>query len=226
MDGKSFVQQSLSLGTFLVLAYASYFLILLSVPYIDGESHVDFLATKQLIYHIKVWRYSFYIHVFTSPIVIVAGLLQFNRWVIANWPKVHKISGYIYTIVILFITGPAAFVMSLMANGSYPAQISFILLSILWIVFTYLSYRSIKRGNVRAHLIWNLRSFALTLSAVTLRAYVYMLNSYGPQIGQIETYVLVSYLSWIPNLIVVELLIRLKYPEYLLGYTKLFRGKK
>lgn len=221
MKTKYVLQQLLSLGAFLVIAYASYFLILLSLPYIDGESHTDFLRTKQLIYHIKAWRYSFYIHVFTSPIVIVAGLLQFNRWVLAHWPKVHRISGYVYTIVVLFITGPAAFVMSLMANGGYPSQISFTVLSVLWIIFTYLSYRHIRKGNVRAHLIWNLRSFALTLSAITLRIYVYLFNAYGPEMGQIETYVLVSYLSWIPNLLIVELLILLKYPEFLLKYKRL-----
>lgn len=226
MNGKSFGQQFLSLGVFLGIAYASYLLILLALPYIDGESHVGFLADKQLIYHIKVWRYSFYIHVFTSPIVIIAGLLQFNRWILANWPRVHRISGYTYTIVTLFITGPAAFVMSLMANGGYPAQISFTMLSVLWIFFTYLSYHHIRKGSVRAHLIWNLRSFALTLSAATLRVYVYLLNAYGPQMGQIETYVLVSYLSWIPNLIFVEILILLKYPEYLMKYKNLIRSKK
>ncbi|MCR9171970.1 MAG: DUF2306 domain-containing protein [bacterium] len=225
MNIKSFGQQFLSLGVFLAIAYASYLLILLSLPYVDGESHVGFLRDKQLIYHIKTWRYSFYTHVFTSPIVIIAGLLQFNRWVLANWPKVHKISGYTYTLVVLFVTGPAAFVMSLMANGGYPAQISFTTLSVLWIFFTYLSYYHIKRGSVRAHLIWNMRSFALTLSAVTLRVYVYLLNSYGPQMGQEETYILVSYLSWIPNLLIVELLILLKYPEYLMNYRKLVRGK-
>lgn len=225
MNAKSSVQRFLSLGTFICIAYASYLLILLSLPYINGESHVGFLRDKQMIYHIKIWRYSFYTHVFTSPIVIVAGLFQFNRWIIANWPKVHKTSGYVYTLVVLFITGPAAFVMSLMANGGYPAQISFTVLSTLWILFTYLSYRHIKKGNVRLHMIWNLRSFALTLSAVTLRVYVYLLNSYGPQLGQVETYILVSYLSWIPNLIIVELLIWLKYPEYLLEYRNLLRRK-
>lgn len=220
MDAKRFLQQFLNLGTFLVLAYASYLLILLSLPYIDGESHTDFLSTKQLIYHIKWWRYSFYVHVFTSPLVIVAGLFQFNRWILGHWPKVHKISGYVYTLVVLFITGPAAFLMSLWANGGYVSQISFATLSLLWILFTYIAYRKIRKGNVRAHLIWNLRSFALTLSAVTLRLYVYLLNSYGPDMGQVETYILVSYLSWIPNLLIVELLILLKYPEYLLRFKQ------
>ncbi|PWL23942.1 MAG: hypothetical protein DCO96_15310 [Fluviicola sp. XM-24bin1] len=225
MNAKSFVQQFLSSGTFLVIAYASYLLILLSVPYIDGESHTDFLASKQLIYHIKVWRYSFYIHVFTSPLVIVAGLLQFNRWVLGNWPKVHKTAGYVYTIVVLFISGPSAFVMALMANGSYPAQISFTTIALLWIFFTYMGYHHIRRGNVRAHLIWNLLSYSLTLSAVTQRLYVYLLKAYGPQIGQVEAYVIISYLSWIPNLLFAYGLILLKYPEYLMKYRKLVRRK-
>ncbi len=224
MNLKRIRQQFLSFGAFVLIAYASYFLILLSLPYIDGESHVDFLRTKQLIYHIKLWRYSFYIHVFTSPLVIVAGLFQFNRWILANWSKVHRISGYVYTSVVLLINGPAAFVMSLWANGSYPSQVSFTLLSILWILFTYLGYHHIRKGNVRSHLIWNLRSFALTLSAITLRAYVYLFNAYGPEMGQVETYIFVSYLSWIPNLLIVELLIVLKYPEFLLGYKKSIRG--
>lgn len=214
-------QQLLSLGAFLVVAYASYFLILLSLPYIDGESHTDFLRTKQLIYHIKVWRYSFYIHVFSSPVIIVAGLLQFNRWILKHWPKIHRISGYAYTTVVLFISGPAAFVMSLMANGGYGSQVSFTLLSVLWILFTYIAYLRIRKGNIRSHLVWNMRSFALTLSAVTLRAYVYLFNAYGPEMGQVETYIIVSYLSWIPNLLIVELLIYFKYPEFLLKYKTL-----
>lgn len=218
MKSKRGIQQFFNLGTFLVLAYASYLLILLSLPYIDGESHTDFLRSKQLIYHIKWWRYSFYIHVFTSPLVIVAGILQFNRWILRNWPKVHRVSGYVYTITVLFITGPAAFLMSLWANGGRISQVSFSTLSVLWILFTYIAYRKIRKGNIRSHLIWNMRSFALTLSAVTLRLYVYLFNSYGPDMGQLETYILVSYLSWIPNLLIVELLIKLKYPEYLLQY--------
>ncbi len=225
MNAKSLVQQFLSLGTFLVIAYASYLLILLSLPYADGESHTDFLASKQFIYHIKVWRYSFYIHVFTSPLVITAGLLQFNRWVLAHWPKVHKTAGYVYTIVVLFISGPSAFVMALMANGSYPAQISFTTLSLLWIFITYMGYYHIKRGNVRAHLIWNLLSYSLTLSAITQRLYTYLLQAYGPQVHPVEAYVWISYLSWIPNLIFAYVLVLLKYPEYLLKYKKLVRRK-
>lgn len=220
MKIKTAGQQFLQLGTFLAIAYASYLLILLSLPYIYFEPRVEFLETKQLIYHIKVWRYSFYIHVFTSPIVILCGLLQFNRWILKKSPKTHRISGYIYILVLLFVTGPAAFVMSLMANGGYISQISFTTLSVLWILFTFLAYRSIRKGAVRKHTIWMLRSYALTLSAVTLRLYMYLLSEFEVNMEPRETYILVSYLSWIPNLFFIQILIWLKYPEFLLKYKE------
>lgn len=216
MKIRSILQKSFSLGTFVAIAYASYLLILLSLPFTSFERDIDFLETKQLIYHIKVWRYSFYIHVFSSPFIIVAGLLQFNRWIINNKPKIHKAAGYIYVIVVLFISGPTAFVMSLYANGNRISQTSFVVLSTLWILFTYLSYRRIKKGDTESHVKWNLRSYALTLSAVTLRFYLYMFDVLNIHIGPRESYMIVAYLSWMGNLAIVELLIYLKYPAFLL----------
>lgn len=217
---KSAGQQFLSIGTFLAIAYASYLLILLSLPYIYFEPRVEFLETKQLIYHNKVWRYSFYTHVFTSPIVILCGLLQFNRWVLKKSPKTHRFSGYVYILVLLFVTGPAAFVMSLMANGGYISQISFTTLSVLWILFTFLAYRAIRKGDVRKHTVWMIRSYALTLSAVTLRVYMYLMIEYKADLGPREMYILVAYLSWIPNLFFAQILIWLKYPEYLMAFKR------
>lgn len=205
-----------SVAAFIAIAYASYLLILLSLPYIHFERDVDFLATKQLIYHIKPWRVSFYIHVFTSPLVIVAGLLQFNRWIYHNRPRIHKLSGYIYIIVLLFISGPAAFIMSVYANGGYVAQTSFVTLSLLWILFTFIAYRKVRKGEFESHIKWNMRSYALTLSAVTLRFYAYLFDYFHIGLGPRETYIVLAYMSWIPNLIFVELLIYWKYPEYLL----------
>lgn len=207
-----------NVGAFIIIAYASYLLILLSLPYIHFEKNVDFLATKQLIYHIRPWRISFYVHVFTSPLVIIAGLLQFNRYVLKKSPRIHHFSGYIYVIVVLLITGPAAFVMSLYANGGYTAQFSFVTLSSLWLLFTFIAYRKIRNGNIESHVKWNLRSYALTLSAVTLRFYAYLFDVFNVDLGPRETYIVIAYMSWIPNLLFVELLIFLKYPKYLLGF--------
>ncbi len=214
---KSILRGVLSFGGFIALLYASYLLILLSLPYIHFERDVEFLETKQLIYHIKSWRYSFYIHVFSSPIVILSGLFQFNRWIIRNKPKIHRILGYIYIVSVLLIAAPSALIMAFYANGGYVAQVSFVALTICWILCTWIAYKKAKKGNYPSHVNWMLRSYALTLSAVTLRFYAYLFDVFNVNLPPRETYILLSYLSWIPNLIIVQVMIYFNYPRYLLG---------
>ncbi|NVK66832.1 MAG: DUF2306 domain-containing protein [Flavobacteriales bacterium] len=215
----SILSKLINSAAFLAIAYASYLLILLSLPYIYFEPNVEFLGTKQWIYHIDLWRISFYVHVFSSPIVIIAGLFQFNKWMIRNRPKWHKALGYTYVVTVLLISGPAALVMSFYANGGRVAQTSFVLLSFCWIIFTFISFWKVKKGNFLAHIKWNIRSYALTLSAVTLRFYAYLFDVFEVQLGPKETYILLAYLSWIPNLILAELLIAFGYARHLLKST-------
>lgn len=203
-------------AAFLAILYASYLLILLSLPYIHFQPNVEFLGTKQLIYHIDLWRISFYIHVFTSPIVILSGLLQFNRWILNKRPKIHRGLGYAYIATVLLISGPSALVMSFYANGGRVAQTSFVLLTFFWIITTLLSFLKAKKGDYLSHTKWNIRSYALTLSAVTLRFYAYVFDVLEIRMGPKETYILLAYLSWIPNLMIAEVLIIAKYPQFLL----------
>lgn len=198
------------------ILYASYLLLLLSLPYVYFKPGVEFLATKQLIYHIDSWRISFYVHVFASPIVILSGLFQFNRVLIHTYPKVHRFVGKMYIITVLFVSGPSALVMAFYANGGYLSQISFVLLSLCWMLFTWLSFRFARKVDFRRHANWAIRSYALTLSAVTLRFYAYLFDIYNVPLPPRETYILLSYLSWLPNLFIVELLIRFGYPNSLL----------
>jgi hypothetical protein len=72
------------------LALATYLMFQLSVPYVSFQKNIDFLATKQNVYHIDYWRYAFYAHVFTSILVLPAGLRSLQKFFsaaacIANW---------------------------------------------------------------------------------------------------------------------------------------------
>lgn len=201
---------------FVVIAYASYLLILLSLPYIHFEKNVEFLLTKQLIYHLKWWKYSFYVHVFSSPVVILTGLVQFSKYLLQHYPRFHRFCGKTYLVFVVFISGPSALLMALYANGGYLAQISFVVLSTLWMVFSVLSYVKIRSGKIELHANWMLRSYALTLSAVSLRFYAYLFDVFNVGITPKETYILIAYLSWIPNLILAELLIRLGFIRHLM----------
>lgn len=216
---KSILIGFINSAAFLAILYSSYLLILLSLPYIHFEPNVEFLGTKQLIYHIDLWRISFYVHVFTSPIVILSGLLQFNRWILKNRPKLHRGLGYAYISTVLLISGPSALVMSFYANGGRIAQTSFVLLTFFWIITTLISFLKAKKGNYLSHTQWNIRSYALTLSAVTLRFYAYLFDVLEIHMGPKETYILLAYMSWIPNLLIAEILIWMKYPQFLLRFA-------
>lgn len=193
------------------ILWASYLLIKLSLPYIHFIPGVEFLVTKQLIYHIDWWRWSFYIHVFFSPIVILSGLLQFLRRFAYTYPTFHRWTGKVYVFTILFISGPSGLIMSFYANGGYPAQVSFVTLSCLWIISTYLGYHYARKKSFDKHLLWTFRSYALTLSAVTLRFYAYLFDVFKVNLPPVEAYTTLAYLSWIPNLMVVQLLQKFGY---------------
>ncbi len=190
------------------ILYASYLLLLLSLPYLDMRRGIDFLKTKQLIYHIKHWRYSFYIHVFTSILIITSGLFQFSKTILNNYTKIHRVSGFIYLAATLLISGPAALVMSFYANGGYPAQTSFVILSILWLGTTFLAYYFVRKKDYERHGKWMVRSYALTLSAVSLRLYSYLFDLFHFTMDPIDLYILLSWMSWIPNLIIAEIFIK------------------
>lgn len=201
------ISKTLKIVFFCLILYASYLLFLLSIPYLQFNRGVGFLETKQFVYHIKSWRYGFYIHVFSSIFILIIGLFQFNTFVIKR-KILHRCLGYSYIFLLLFVSGPAALILSFYANGGVLAQFSFAILSILWIGSTFLALYFAWKKKFELHGNFLIRSYALTLSAVTLRFYAYLFDKINLNLGPVDTYILISYLGWIPNLIVAEILIQ------------------
>jgi hypothetical protein len=186
-------------------------MILLTLPYTALGPGIDFLKTKAFIYHKLHWRLSFYVHVFTGIFALLAGLTQFSRTLLVKFPKLHRMMGYAYVINVLLITGPAALVMSFYANGGWPAKTSFILQSIAWIFCTAMALKQARTGRFEAHGNWMLLSFSLTLAALTLRSYAALLAIAGSNLRPVDKYTLIAWASWVPNLLVAGLLIRLGF---------------
>ena len=192
------------LGLFAVL------MMRISYPYLvpPFPTNIDFLATKQDVLHIKPWKIAFYIHISSSFLVILAGLTQFSNTILKKYPKTHRNIGKLYVAVILFISGPSGLLMAFYANGGILGQIAFTTLSILWITFTYLAYHYIRKGNVFKHGKWMFRSFALSLSAVTLRLLMFLIGILPFYVDFEIVYVINGWLSWTLNLGITEILIR------------------
>ncbi len=207
----------LSWSTAAAILYASWLLILLTLPYLTFERTTDFLASKQLVYHLDWWRLSFYVHIFSSPVVILSGLIQFNRKLIKFYPRIHRTTGKIYVATVLFISGPAALVMAFYANGNDLTKTSFVILSCLWLLFTWQGYRLARQRDFVRHGNFLLRIYALTLSAVTLRFYAYTMDITGVDLSPKDAYMILSWISWIPNLLLAEAMIRYGYVRRLLS---------
>lgn len=190
----------------MLIALFCWLMIGLSLPYLSFETDVDFLLTKQKIIHIKHWRYAFYTHVLLSIFSLAAGLTQFSGYVLKKHPRIHRTMGYVYVIDVICLAGPSGLIMAFYANGTVVSKTSFVLLSLLWIGFTAQALVKAVKKEFRAHEAWMIRSFALTLSAITLRLLALILPHFIHLDARTE-YALIAWLSWVLNLLVAEWII-------------------
>lgn len=201
-----YARKAISILWVAAVLYCTTLMVWITLPYLSFKLNVDFLITKQRIIHLKHWRYAFYAHIFTSAFVLLAGAVQFWPYFLMHFRKWHRRIGKMYVYIILFISGPAGMIMSFYANGSWVAKSSFIILSTLWLLFTGLAfYYAVKRGIVK-HRKFMIRSYALTLSAITLRLYALILPHLIFLDGRTE-YAVLAWSSWTINLVIAELII-------------------
>jgi hypothetical protein len=182
-------------------------MIKLVLTYVNLQSNVGFLEFKQDYIDIPIWKASFYIHVFSSTLCLLAGLTQFSGTILKDFPKTHKWIGKLYVYNILVINFPAGMIMAFYANGLWPTKLAFVILDLLWFWFTLISILAIKAGNIQGHKNNIMRSFALTFSAVTLRIWNEILSA-TINIDPLSLYQINSWLGFVPNLIAIELYIR------------------
>lgn len=175
-------------------------------PYTTWAWDVDFLLTKQMIIHLDHYRLAFYTHIFTSLVVLFCGAVLFSNYILKNYAQIHRAFGKAYVALLLLFAAPSGLIMAFYANGGWPAKLSFLVLVPLWWWTTYKGYQTARQRDFGEHKKWMMRSYALTLSAISLRIYQLILGSFF-YIDPLMQYIFVSWASWLGNLIIVEYLI-------------------
>lgn len=212
MNSQKYGISFLQISSYILFVIYSFFCILMvniSLKYIGFNDKAAFLAIKQWIIGNQVWKTSFYIHVFCSPVLLLAGFSQFFK-VNQLSNKIHRLSGRLYVIILLFLAAPSGLIMAYYANGGIWAQTAFISLAIFWIFFTFMAYTKVRNQKFNEHKKWMYRSFALTLSAITLRSWKFLIYFFFRP-NPMDVYIIVAWMGWVPNLIIAEWLIsRLK----------------
>jgi len=196
----------LNIALLVLLAFFCWLMARIIFNYIPYNTDVGFLRIKQQYIHIDHWRTAFFIHVYASMWVLFAGFTQFSRSLQRKNPRLHRTMGYIYTIDILLITGPAGLLMGFYANGGLSSRIAFVTLASLWIFFTAMALHKARKKDFKSHRNFMIRSYALTLSAITLRAWKFGINN-SFELPPMDVYRAVAWLGWVVNLAVAEIII-------------------
>jgi hypothetical protein len=199
------------LKTLLIAGFGYFFWLMLKITleYIPFNPNVSFLMIKQTEVQDRPEYLSFfYTHVYTSIFVLISGFLAILRKDF-SFKNFHKNMGRIYIFLILIFAAPSGIYMGLFANGGFLSKISFVILGFLWWLTTYKAYQSARQKRFKEHKQWMWRSFALTLSALTLRIWkVIIVYLFHP--NPMDVYQIIAWLGWIPNILLIEYLITKK----------------
>lgn len=169
------------------------------------ESDSVFLQLKQAAVRTGWYMPAFYCHVIGSSMILIAGLFQFSKKVYNNRP-LHKALGKLYVFGVLFFAAPGAYVMTFYINRGPVVFGSFFIQNTLWVLFTFYAWQLIMKGHIDDHIKYMRRSFALAFAAVTLRLYIWLFNTLGISIDFKYNYVIIAFASWVPNLIMAEII--------------------
>ncbi|SDE04591.1 DUF2306 domain-containing protein [Niabella drilacis] len=190
-----------------LLAFFSFLMLEITLRYIPASSTASFLQIKQtevtgLWYYLPV----FYMHVYSSVCCLVAGFTQFSPALLKKRRSVHRAVGYLYVGVVLLFSAPTGFIMGMHANGGWVVVLFFTVLSVLWWGFTWQAVTAAKKKDFRRHRFMMIRSYALALSAITLRLWKWVLvQLFHP--APMDVYVVVAGLGWVPNWLCAEYII-------------------
>jgi hypothetical protein len=141
------------------------------------------------------------LHFVGGAIVLASGALQFHRGLRNARPVLHRWTGRIY-IVGALVGGLAGLALAFRSFGGLVTHFGFGMMAVLWLFTTATAYRHIRAGNVARHQVWMIRSYALTLAAVTLRFYLPLSVISGLDFE--ASYQAIAWLCWVPNLIIAE----------------------
>lgn len=149
---------------------ASALLVRETARYFSFDPDFAFFVERPGLAADRVWTACFYVHVaggmlclVTCPLLLWNGIRNGSR-------TLHRAVGRIHAVAALGWVGPSGLYMAPFSKGGVAGQLGFGLLGIWFVATTLLGIHAIRRGALRAHAVWMLRSYSLVLSALSFRA--------------------------------------------------------
>lgn len=200
ISAKVYIMQPAKWGYFLLAFIIGIFIVIKSIEYWSPQFAHGFLSDKEEFFF--YYRFFLYTHMLAGPVALFAGLFQFT-W---RRHRLHSWIGRIYIVSILVFAAPAGFAMAWYAADGFWSVSNFLLLSLLWFYFTLKAFQKARLRQFEAHQNWMIRSFILTNSAVLLRVFSYFSNHWH-LMEPVTGYLIIGWLSWLPFLLIFEILL-------------------
>lgn len=182
----------MALLSLLVAAYAAFHVATGFVHLADGVAQNGFISPLGL-----------QVHIGASAVALAIGPFQFLPWIRMRARAVHRWMGRVY-VAACFAGGAAGGAIAMFTTAGPVAGLGFFLLAVFWLIFTALALRAALKRDFATHERFMIRSFALTLAAVTLRIYLPIGASLSPD-DFILPYTIIAWVSWVPNLVIAEM---------------------
>ncbi len=145
------------------------------------------------------------LHVLGAATALLVSPFQFLSRFRNRRSGLHRLVGRLYVAACL-LGGVAGLPLALGSTAGPVASAGFAMLALLWLTATGVGWRRAIERRSAEHRRWMLRSWALTMAAVTLRLYLPLLPLLG--IDFLAGYRAIAWLCWIPDLAAVEFYLR------------------
>ena len=192
--------------------------IIALAPYITFNSENFNNATARYVTESTLRYVGLFVHAFAGGIALLIGPFQFLDGFRKRRQNLHRWMGRIYLVSIL-IGGLSAFIIAPGMISGLVGEVGLLSLAVLWLWTGWNAYSSIRKGDVKSHREWMIRSFALTFAAATLRLWLgtliatqlpFLQTKYAGDFDAlfVEVYRVVMWLCWVPNIIIAEMIIQ------------------
>jgi uncharacterized membrane protein len=178
--------------TVLAMSIAGYALLVLVLPGFGPP----FVADRRTV--VPVWLTA---HLAGGLAALALGPWQLNQRLRNRVLDLHRWMGRSYVVAVV-VGAVGALGLAPLSQEGLVTHVGFGMLAVLWLIATLQAYLRIRAGDQLRHRQWMIRSYALTLAAVTLRVYLSLSQVVGVPFG--EAYQAIAWVCWVPNLVVAE----------------------
>ena len=170
------------------------------ISYLLYGINEGYLALKsQAIINSKMWQLFLYTHIISGGISILIGWIQFSKKMQQKYVNLHRNIGKIYVVSALICSLSGIYV-GFFATGGFIAAAGFITVACIYFYTTLQGFLSIKKGQIIQHQNFMTYSYAVCLSAVSLR--LATPTAYLLGLDYISSYQVIAWMAWIPNLMI------------------------